>query len=181
MRALLLALLLASATSAAADIGAPLASGRAGAFEVQVLAAPVPLRAGPTEWNVLVRDARSGAVQLDAEVTLELHGPRHGTHGHGHDGLRVRLQPGSAKSRIFHAGRLRLPDPGTWRGTLSLRRGQASEAIPLVFEALPSSPALARHWRAFAVAPLGLALFAVHQWLVRRPRGARRGARRGRR
>jgi len=158
-----------STRGAGADIGAPLASGRAGPFVVQVLVSPTPLRAGTSQWNVLVSDARDGRVLPDAAVDLELRRP-HPTRGRHERVVRASLRPENARNGLFHAALVELAEPGQWKGELRVSRGDAQERIPLVFPVASGPPSLVLHWRAFAVVPVGLALFALHQWLRLRER-----------
>ncbi len=171
-RIALLALVLAAwAGAARADGGVVVASGQAGALRASVLVSPTPLRSGRAEWSVLLQDA-SGAPVLDAEVEIELH--RHGAAG-GHGSHRVvRARREASANRLLYSVLVDLPEPGTWRVTLRLTRGERGQ---LGFE-LPVGPArggAAEHWRALLLPPVALGLFALHQWLSL---GQRRRARR---
>ena len=175
------ALALGVGAPAAADLGAPVAGGRAGPFEVQVLVAPAPLRAGPGEWNVLVSKAEGGAVLVDAEVALTLRPPPAGPEAHNgqmhahEDGpgvLVLHPDPGQSDNGIFHAAFVDLPAPGTWSATLQVQRGGATGAVAFEVAVAPAPSPLRDHWRSFAIVPAGLALFLLHQTL--RLRSARR-------
>jgi len=158
---------------AAADLGAPVAGGRAGAFEVQVLVAPAPLRAGPSEWNVLVSEAEGGPVRLDADVALTLRPAKpHAMHGDGHGRapgvLHLRADPAQADNGLFHAAFVDLPTPGVWSASVKVRRGGATGAFAFDLAVAPAASPLLDHWRAFAIVPGGVALFLLHHTLRRR-------------
>lgn len=157
------------APAVVADIGSPVASARAGPFEIQVLVSPAPFRAGLSEWNVLVSDAHEGRALLDAEVELELHAPRAGM-GHHHGPVVAHPRGENSKNRLFHSALLDLPMPGIWRGTLTVRRAASRAEIPIVISLAPAPSAVKFHWRAFALPPVALALFALHQLLSRHAR-----------
>jgi hypothetical protein len=169
---------------AAADLGAPLAGGRAGAFEVQVLVAPAPLRVGLSEWNVLVSAADGGPVLLDADVELALRAPAptlpsaHGAGMHRHQDasgvLVLRPSPGTTDNGLFHGAFAELDAAGTWSATVQVRRGDATGAVTFDVAVAPAASPLRDHWRAFAIVPVGLAIFLLHQGLrLRSPRRAR--------
>jgi len=89
------------ADAAGADGGVVVASGRVGALRASVLVSPVPLRAGPVEWSVLLQDAE-GAPVLDAEVELELHGPG-GAAGHAAHRVVVARRETSSNRLLYGA------------------------------------------------------------------------------
>ncbi len=163
----LLALVLAGwAGAAQADGGVVVASGPVGALRASVLVSPAPLRSGPTEWSVLLQDA-GGAPVLDAEVELELHRPG-GSGGH-HARRVVSARREASANRLLSIAVVDLPEPGTWRVALRVMREEGGR---LDFE-VPVGPARGRaaaHWRALALPPVALGLFALHQWLSRRER-----------
>ncbi len=165
----------------AADIGVPVASGRAGPFEVQVLVAQAPLRAGPSEWNVFVSDADGRRILLDADLELTLHAPS--AHpaapgpGRGDSDdhpLVLHPDPVQARSRIFQTIVVHLFASGVWHGTLRVGHEGATESVDFQVVVAPASSALVSHWRAFAIVPAGVVLLALHQTLRQR-RAARSG------
>ena len=161
------------AGGATADGGVVVASGPVAALRASVLVSPAPLRSGPAEWSVWLQDA-SGAPVLDAEVEFELQ--RHGVSGH-HSRRVVAARREASANRLLYSALVDLPEPGSWRVTLRVTRGEHGELGQLGFE-LPVGPATGRageHWRALSLPPIALGLFALHQWLSR---GERRRARR---
>jgi hypothetical protein len=161
-------------TPAAADLGAPVAGGRAGAFEVQVLVAPAPLRAGPSEWNVLVSEAEGGPLRLDADVALTLRPaePHGSMHGDGHATapgvLRLQADPAQADNGLFHAAFVDLPTPGVWNASVEVHRGGATGAFAFDLTVAPAASPILDHWHAFAIVPGGVALLFLHHTLRRR-------------
>lgn len=176
--ALLVLVLAAWAGTVRADGGVVVASGHAGALRASILVSPTPLRSGPAEWSVLLQD-KSGAPVLDAEVELELQrqgapGQHSGEHGGQHSGKHgshrvVALQRADSANRLLYSARVDLPEPGTWRVALRVTGGEGGR---LDFEVPvgPAQSAAAEHWRALALPPLALGLFALHQWLHLRGR-----------
>ena len=175
---LILGLLVPLASAAGADMGAPILAVRAGNFEVRVLVTPAPLRTGTSEWNVLVKDAASGRVLLDAEVELELslpldrpdadHASHEEAHPHERTTVSASLAPEQASNRLFHAATLALAAPGAWTGRLRISRGASSATIPFEVDVEPARSSWQLHWQAFTIAPVGLLAFGLHQRLVRR-------------
>lgn len=150
--------------AAGADGGAPLRSGPAGPVRVSVWVSPLPLRAGVSEWSVLVLDAEGSAVP---GMTVEI-------------ALRSSSSPGAA-SAVVHAepagpsgtpyiARLRLPAAGIWQALLRVRGPAGGGELAFDLAAAPEASALAAHGRALALPAVALGLFAIHQWLRLRRR-----------
>lgn len=152
MATLLLGLL---AGRASADGGVLVLDGADGPFLITVFAAPAPLRAGPVDLDVLVRDARTGQPILDAEVRLELervggaseggepvgavmdehagHGMHdmhdmHGAHAGPPGVLRAIATREAATNKLLRAALIDLPAAGEWRLTVTVSRAAAMTA-----------------------------------------------------
>jgi hypothetical protein len=170
-----------AAAPARADGNLAVASGEAGPFRVDVLAAPSPPRIGATQWNVLVRDLASGAPVLDAEVELALHpatatssavcgAPELGmsmSFGDASGGARLRAPRAAAAKRVLHSARFELGAAGDWVGVVRVRRGELAGELEFRVEVAPTEPPLVAHARAFALPLLALSLFGLHQWRAR--------------
>ncbi|MDG2333585.1 MAG: hypothetical protein P8Q97_05110 [Myxococcota bacterium] len=72
---LALGYVLGGAEPTRADLGGLVAQGTASPLELTVLAAPWPLRVGPSEWRVLAKDTRTGQVRRDLMIHLTV-GPK---------------------------------------------------------------------------------------------------------
>lgn len=155
------------------DMGVPILAAREGAFDVKVLVVPSPLRVGTSEWNVLVTDGASGGVVLDADVEIELEVPLDRPHmgddssQHEDPIVRKRFVPELSGNRLFYAAPIELTSGGIWNGWLRVSRGAASATIPFEVDVAPARSAWLLHWRAFAIAPVCLVAFGLHQWRVR--------------
>jgi len=172
------ALLLAvwPAAEAGADGGVLVARGRVASLDCTVLAAPAPLRAGLSEWSVLLQRAADASVVLDAEVELELSRTQSGA-AQGHR-LVASATREASDNRLFYTARLRLPDAGDWHGSVRVRSAEGEGALAVEVVVAPGVGPLREHWRALGLPPLALGLFGLHQWLVlgRTARRARRSA-----
>jgi len=188
--ALLAALASLAASNARGDAGHVVAVGAAGPFEVHVLAAPAPLRVGASEWSVFVRRSLGGAAVTGAEVAIDARPPG------GFDRTRDPGSGGGAAARSaastpvpaarLLAGRLLdgrldargvpLSSPGVWPLEIRVRDGDDAGSLTFEVSVEPAASPFARHWRAFALPPVALALFALQQWRVlrRAPRRRRR-------
>jgi hypothetical protein len=163
--ALVYAVFLPSSGGLRADGGTVRLREQAGAYQVTVFTSPTPFRAGPVDVSVLVQDAAgecvpeaSAAVRLSARGTKEL--------------LEYSATAEAATNKLFHAAVFPLPRSGWWdieivvegpHGPADLRFDiQAGEPLPRWRELWPWFI-----WPAFVVA-----LFGLHQALVRRKTSA---------
>ena len=149
--------------TASADGGVVVARGRVGHLDCTVLVAPAPLRAGRAEWSILLRDPETAEVVLDAEVELELRRARAGT---GPGLQRATATRAASDNRLLYSARIELPQPGSWQAVARVRRAGGEARFGFEVAVAPALGALREHWRALALPPLALGLFALHQWLV---------------
>lgn len=164
--------LLIWANPAGTDGEAPIAHGLTGNYEITVLVSPVPVSVGETRWTVLVRNrntgvlgvARSDDLLLILETTATMPSARR---------IVAPLERLPSEPPLYTA-RVELPSNGLWRGQVAVQ--SASDPASLQFD-VPADPApgiLGEHWPSLALAPVTLAGFSLHQWLVRRRRTPRR-------
>jgi hypothetical protein len=159
--------LAALASSLFGDGGSVLFHKRAGQFVLTLFTASVPLRVGSSDLSVMVEDANTGTPLLDAEVTLTLTGP-------GGRRSTVRASRASATNKLLYSGAPVFSTPGAWTVAVSVRRGaKAGEAAGTV-EVSPPLPAAWRYWPYFAIVPLCIALFVLHQRLTQQRASLRR-------
>lgn len=146
-----------------ADAGTLRASERVGSYQVTVFTAPAPVRAGPVDVSVLVQNEKG--TPIAREVSLSLW-PR----GRPEEKLRQTGTALAATNKLFRAAVFDLPEAGWWDGEVEIAGLAEPLRIPFALEAAGPLPA----WRSLApwVAwPLiVIALFALHQVLVRRHR-----------
>jgi hypothetical protein len=146
--------------------------GRAGAYQVTVFTSPTPFRAGPVDVSVLVQDAATGECLPEARVTLHLT-----ARGTG-DVLEYPATAEAATNKLFHAAVFQLPEPGWWDVEVTVEGPQGPAVLRFEARADEPLPRWLELWPWFAWPALAVALFGLHQVLVRRahrrPAGAAR-------
>ena len=136
-----------------------------GPFLVTVFATPTPLRAGPVDLTVMVQDASTQTAVLDASVIVRVQpeaGPEISTPA-------TRAQ---AQNKLLYAAPVVLPDSGRYKLDIAVTRGAQTANLSGTLEIAPPEPLLASHWAALSLPPLGVMLFALREWLVRRRKSA---------
>jgi hypothetical protein len=161
-----------AAAIARGDGGALIAEGPAGPFEISVLASPAPLRAGTSEWSVLVRRASDGKVALDASVEIVLTIDA-AESAHSDSAKPRRASRSLSANRLLHTAYLELPVHGSLDAEVRVLEGQQVGRLSFEVAVAPARSPLEQQWRSFALPPMALALFTIHQMLVHR-RGALR-------
>jgi hypothetical protein len=152
-------------SSARADSGTPCWSGRAGAYETTVFAAPNPPRVGPLELNVLLQDAATHSLASGARIAFRL--------ANRDQPQLVRSAEATAEvpsNRLLRGATVELPESGLWLVEVAVEeRGHSARATfeIQVAEALPRWLAL---WPWFGWPVLAVGLYATHQVLVARRR-----------
>jgi hypothetical protein len=156
-------LLACSAAAARADGGVPRLSERAGGYRVSVFTSPTPFRAGPVDVSVLVQDADSGELVPDVRVTVRA-APR----SRPEAAVSLPATAEAATNKLYRAAVFDLPEPGWWEMDVMVEGGRGSARVRFAVEAADPPP---RWW---SLAPwvgwpaLAVALFSLHQVLVRR-------------
>lgn len=148
-----------------ADGGAVLFQRHTGPFVVTLFSASAPLRSGPADISVLLLSAVDNQPVLDATVTLTLT-----TEGKQ---LTISATHAEATNRLLYAATPDLATSGKWQATILIdRQGTHAEAIGAL-DVLPGPPPFLYYWPYFAIVPLMIVLFLVHQRLKRREMGTR--------
>lgn len=154
-----------STAVARADGGVPRLSEQAGGYRVTVFTSPTPFRVGPVDVSVLVQDADSGELVPNARVTVGAT-PR----GRPGTGLSHPATTAAATNKLYRAAVFELPEAGWWDLEVTVEGGRGSARARFAVEAADPPPQL------WALAPwvgwpaLAVAVFSVHQILVRRKR-----------
>jgi hypothetical protein len=140
--------LLAAIHAALADGGRLQMRTDAGPFTVSVFTIPDSLTAGPADLSVLVQDAASGDVLMDAAVTLTLTDP---------SGAPLVLHPSHAQAtnQLLQAAQVNLKAPGKWRVRVEVVHGTQSAACATDLEVAGRSSQWGTIWF-FALLPLGV-------------------------
>ncbi len=154
---------LVSAPTARGDGGLMRLSQAAGPFEITLFTAPTPLRAGRVDVSVLVQADR--APVLDAEVQVALRAP-----GLERTAAATRA---AATNKLLYAALLDVPEPGRWTLEARVRAGERAATVSCEVDVAPPLPPLLAFWPYVAFPAVAIALFALHQWLTRRPRAWR--------
>jgi hypothetical protein len=130
---------------------------------ITVFTAPTPLRAGIVDVSVLIQDANSGNPLPDVPVTVTAY-PIHNPEGR----IRSPATTEAATNKLLRAAQLDFAESGQWRVELAVEGLERNPSIGFdveVAEALPSWVQTAL-WIGWPLA--AIALFALHQFLVRR-------------
>ena len=163
MLVLLSSLILHPSSFARADGGAVRLRERAGGYQIAVFTSPTPFRAGPVDVSVLVQDAATGECVPEAQVTVRLKARGAGRRSWNTRPPRKRrpinssTRP-SSNCRNRAGGMWKLPSKGR-TGRPLLRFGVEADEPP---------PRWLELWPWFAWPALVVALFGLHQVLVRR-------------
>jgi hypothetical protein len=149
---------------AIADGGALRLSGTAGGYRISVFTAPTPLRAGPVDVSVLVQDASTGNPLTQVPVTIRM------TRSGG-PVLEYPATTEAATNKLFRAAQFELPGAGRWALQVRVDGRQGPAVIAGEVEAAEPLPRWPEIWPWFSWPTLVIALFGVHQILVRRRTG----------
>jgi hypothetical protein len=164
----ILALLLVP-VAASADGGAVLLQETSGPFVITVFTGPPPLRIGVVDVSVLVQDRAEGSPILDADVTIQLSPP---AASNGSEApITVAATHAQATNKLFYAALVELAVPGIWKLRVDVRQGNAAANLGAPLPIASSLPTLYAIWPYLVLPPAALALFALHQWLVRQRLG----------
>ncbi|HEX4144433.1 MAG TPA: hypothetical protein VHY91_13070 [Pirellulales bacterium] len=166
-------------TAARGDGGAVVLSGRAGDYQIAVLASPAPPHVGPADLSVLVQDAATGQPVDGLSVTLRLVPDG----GLPDEGLRLEATRAAATNKLFYAAQFDLPSAGRWTLTATAakqRPGETAEPRPAAMIAGPLDvggppPRWVELWPWIGWPAIVVALFALREKLVcgRRERAGR--------
>jgi hypothetical protein len=135
---------------------------RVGDYQIAVFTSPTPFRAGPVDVSVLVQDASSGECISEARVTVHLT-----ARGSGF----VAEYPATAEAasnKLFHAAVFHLPEPGWWDVDVAVDGPHGSTLIRFGVQADEPLPRWLTLWPWFGWPAFAVALFGIHQVLVRR-------------
>jgi hypothetical protein len=165
-------LIIAAALTAAwpaparADGGVVRLNERAGPFVLTVFTAPATVCVGPVDVSVMAQDAATGRPVVDARVTVSLTGEGGWT-------LRAEATREQAQNKLLYAALVELPSPGRWDVEVTVVRGPDSVTVATTIPVAPAPPPFVSYWPYFALPPLAIAVFGIHQRSCRR-RASRR-------
>ena len=162
MLALLSCLIFHPASLARADGGAVRLRQRAGSYQIAVFTSPTPFRAGPVDVSVLVQDAATEECVPEAQVTVCLKAT-----GDGRP-LECPATTAAATNRLFHAAVFELPEPGRWDVEVAVEGPHGRALLRFGIEADGPAPRWLEFWPWFTWPALVVALFGLHQVMIRR-------------
>jgi hypothetical protein len=161
----------AEVSVATADGGAVRYSERRGGRLVTVFTAPTPLRTGVVDVSVLLQDANSGKPLLDVPVMVHAERIDH------EQRISIPATTEAATNKLLRAAQIDLTAPGRWHLEVVVEGSSPGPPIGFdveVAEALPPWVETSL-WIGWPLA--AIALFAAHQFLVRRrPQALRKRA-----
>ena len=159
---LLSSLILQPSSFLLADGGTVRLSGQQGNYQITMLTAPTPLRAGPIDISVLTQKADTHELVLDGQVSITAT-----RRGHPSSSVSHFATAEAATNKLFRAANFELREPGWWEVEVSIDDsplGNADARVELqVAEPLPTWLSL---WPWFGWPALVIALFGAHEILV---------------
>jgi hypothetical protein len=162
MLALLSSLILHPSSLAMADGGTVRLRQRAGGYQIAVFTSPTPLRAGPVDVSALVQDAATEECLPEAQVTVRLKSNAGGRT------LEFSATTAAATNKLFHAAVFELPQAGRWDVDVAVDGPHGPALLGFPIEADGPAPRWHDFWPWFTWPALVVALFGLHQVLVRR-------------
>src|SRR5262245_10514020 len=98
-----------------ADGGAVRLSEQHGNYQIAVLTAPAPLRAGPIDVSVLIQKTGNNEVVMDGQVTIKATRAGYPSQVISHVATAK-----AATNKLFRAAKFELPKPGLWDVEVSI-------------------------------------------------------------
>ena len=149
-----------------ADGGAVRWSQREGNYQITVLTAPTPLRAGPIDISVLVQNAENYELVREGRVAVTAT-PR----VHRANAICRVATTEAATNKLYRATEFELREPGWWDVELSIDGPLGSAHTQFEMEAAPPLPIWLAMWPWFCWPAFIIVLFGVHHLVVRSERG----------
>ncbi len=132
-----------------------------GGYRISVFTAPVPFRKGPVDISVLVQDPGTGELIASTRVTVRMRKP-------GQAVLEYPATAAAATNKLLRAAQFELPAPGQWELEVQVEGPHGPAAIGGEVEAAAALPRWRALWLWIGWPAVAVALFVIHQVLVRR-------------
>lgn len=143
-------------SAAFADGGRLRFSRPAGPFLVTLFTTPEPLTPGPTDFSVMIQDAKSGDILSDAHVILKLTSSQGAV-------ISAVASHGIATNRLLQAAQFNVPSGGNWKLHLDVEQGTDTSSVDADIPVQPGSRKTVLVG-AFAILPvIAILLFILHQ------------------
>jgi hypothetical protein len=136
---------------------------RAGPFTVTVFTSPVPPRAGPVDFSVMLQTASGDEVVLDAAISLvltkagEADFPGEATHS-------------LATDKLLYSVNLNPPVPGVWQLEVHVRGTAGNASTTKSIRLLEAESPVWNYWPYFAVVPVFVFSFVLNRHLKKSAR-----------
>jgi hypothetical protein len=147
-----------------ADGGALRLHQRAGNYRIAVFTSPTPFRAGMVDVSVLVQDALTGECVPAMRTTVVLTARDSGLV------VEQNATAEAATNKLFHAAVFQLPEPGWWDGEIRIDGLHGPVSVHFAVAADEPLPPWRDRWPWFTWPAIVVAIFVLHQGLVRRRR-----------
>jgi hypothetical protein len=151
-----------------ADGGTVRLSQREGDYQITVLTAPTPLRAGPIDVSVLVQKAVNNELVLDGQVTIKAT-----RRGYPSQVISHVASAKAATNKLFRAANFELPKPGSWDVQVSIDGPLGDANVGFAMEAAEPLPKWLAMWPWFSWPALVIILFGAHQLVIKSTRNSR--------
>jgi len=163
--------------AAFADGGLVIARAAANGESIVIFASPVPLRAGPVDFSVLITDEK-GAARTEGMVRLEIEAPAEAGEELLPPCCRIEppasfqslaMLPGAGGNQLLYESRARLPGSGEWNARL-IRTTSDGKTVETRFQFAVNPPAhgLATAWPVVFLPVAALAFLVLHHQAVRK-------------
>jgi hypothetical protein len=159
---LLLIAILAPPSSARGDGGAVRLRERSGNYLITIFTSPTPMRAGPVDISVLVQDAETGEWTPPSRVTVRI------AAFNGEYSLEFPATAEAATNKLFRAAIFQLPAPGRWSVDVVIDGPRGPGQVGFEVVAADPLPPWLELWPWFVWPAVVIALFGIHQVLIRR-------------
>jgi len=167
-------LFLLTVVSVWADGGTVLTHQTVNGLDITVFAAPVPLRAGPVDVSVLVQ--RSGQTRAMLDASVEVAWSSVGADSPDwlppcctmQGSARLQATQGHSQNKMLYSAIIAVRNAGPSELVVRVQQAGREALIACPITAGPPCPPWLAYWPFLAFPPVGIALFALRERLVRR-------------
>jgi hypothetical protein len=165
-----ISLLAALASLTWADGGKVQFQRKAGAFNITLFSSPATVRAGRTDFSVMVQKTSDQSAVLDADVRLRFV-QRNET---AISSVSAPARHDQATNKLLYAAHVDLNATGKWRVEITVQTPRDSALVTGDLDVESPEPKILQYWPYFMILPVAAFLFLVNQRLKRRRRAANR-------
>jgi hypothetical protein len=147
-----------------ADGGLLRFSAKKSGYQISVFTAPTPIRVGTVDISAFVQDASTGNPIKDVRVTIRMTRKEI-------PALESPATTEAATNKLFRAAQLELPAPGRWQMQVQVQGPHGLAVIGGDVDVAEALPRWRQMWPWIGWPALVIALFGIHQILIRRRAG----------